>query len=591
MSDGSARRRGFHAESGGATYSDPVTLTAPLGIDTAALDEDIATLRAGSARWAALGALDRARLLVDALGATAAVAREWAESAARAKGLDPESQPAGEEWLTGPYGLLDALDATASSLIDLATRGTTLTGTRFRKAPGDRVAVRVLPEGLAQRVLFNGFTADVWMPPGVTEEQVRQEAGLAARTGVPGGVALVLGAGNVSAIGPLDLLTELVAENRAGLLKLNPTFDELLPVYRQALAPLVDLGVARIVTGGAEVGAYLTAHPGIDKVHITGSAATHDRIVWGAGEEAERRRAANEPLLDKPITSELGGVSPVIVVPGRWSRADLRHQAEHVATMRLHNSGHNCIAAQDLVISADWAQKAEFLAALRAVMGRLAPRAPWYPGTEAKLAAARASHPGAEDLAGRLLVAAPADAEDELFRTEYFAPVLGVTELPGTGADFLRRAIAFAGDRLDGTLGANVVVKPADRRAMGAEFGDAIAELRYGTIAINAWTGVGFLLARGVWGGFPGRTLADVGSGIGVVHNAHLIKDPERMVVTGPFQRFPRSLLTGELSLFPRPPWFVTSRSALATARRLTEYAARPSWARLLATLVVAFRA
>ncbi|MBO9577847.1 MAG: aldehyde dehydrogenase family protein [Microbacteriaceae bacterium] len=557
----------------------------------AELDADLAELRAGSARWAALSLVERARLLVDACTATGRVAREWADAAATAKGVDPGSSLAGEEWLTGPYGTLDALDAYATSLIGLARHGTTLTGARFVRAPGGRIAVRVLPEGLQQWVLFHGFQADVWMRPGTTEADVRAAAGLGARTpGQDGGVALILGAGNITSIGPLDLLYELVAHNRAGLLKLNPTFDALLPVYRAAFAPLVELGVARIVTGDGAVGAYLTQHDGVDKVHITGSAATHDRIVWGDGEEAARRRAAGEPRLAKPITSELGGVAPVIVVPGRWSRADLRYQAQHVATMRLHNAGHNCIAAQDLVVSGDWEQKDAFLAELRAVLREIAPRAPWYPGSAAKVAAARADHAGALELGDRLLVDAAAGSGDELFRTEYFAPVLGVTELPGTGLDFLRRAVAFANDELEGTLGANVLIAPAERRALGSAFGDAIAELRYGTIAVNAWTGVGFGFARGVWGGFPGHTLEDVGSGIGVVHNAHLLADPERMVVTGPFRPFPRSIAGGELALFPTPPWFVTNRGALETARRLTAYAAAPSWGRLLRTLLAAFR-
>jgi hypothetical protein len=38
--------------------------------------------------------------------------------------------------------------------------------------------------------------------------------------------------------------------------------------------------------------------------------------------------------------------SPVIVLPGGWSNADLKFQADLVATMRLHNGGHNCIASQ-----------------------------------------------------------------------------------------------------------------------------------------------------------------------------------------------------------------------------------------------------
>jgi aldehyde dehydrogenase (NAD(P)+) len=62
---------------------------------------------------------------------------------------------------------------------------------------------------------------------------------------------------------------------------------------------------------------------------------------------------ADAPILTKEISSELGGVSPIIVVPGRWTSAELRFQAEHVATQRLHN----CIAEQVLVLAEDWPQR------------------------------------------------------------------------------------------------------------------------------------------------------------------------------------------------------------------------------------------
>jgi aldehyde dehydrogenase (NAD(P)+) len=68
---------------------------------------------------------------------------------------------------------------------------------------------------------------------------------------------------------------------------------------------------------------------------MTGSAATHDAIVFGTGTEGTGRKKAGTPLLDKPATSELGGVSPTIVLPGGWSEADLRYQAEHIAPQKL----------------------------------------------------------------------------------------------------------------------------------------------------------------------------------------------------------------------------------------------------------------
>ncbi|MGO7983906.1 hypothetical protein ACC691_39380, partial [Rhizobium johnstonii] len=85
-----------------------------------------------------------------------------------------------------------------------------------------------------------------------------------------------------------------------------------------------------------------------------------------------------------PITSELGGVSHIIIVPGSWSDADLAYQAEHVATMRLHNGGYNCIAGQVVILSSDWPQKDAFLTALRAAIDRAPERTAWYPASVAE---------------------------------------------------------------------------------------------------------------------------------------------------------------------------------------------------------------
>src|SRR5690606_18513032 len=124
---------------------------------------------------------------------------------------------------------------------------------------------------------------------------------------------------------------------------------------------------------------------------------------------------------------------------------------------------------------------------------------------------------------------------------------------------------AHANDKLQGTLGANLMIDPATEKSLGSGFERAIAELRYGSIAINAWTALGFIVPTLTWGAFPGNTLDDVGSGIGVVHNALLLDRVERSVVRGPFRPFPRSLPGlnggGRFTILPQPPWFATGRT------------------------------
>jgi aldehyde dehydrogenase (NAD(P)+) len=173
---------------------------------------------------------------------------------------------------------------------------------------------------------------------------------------------------------------------------------------------------------------------------------------------------------------------------------------------------------------------------------------------------------------------------------EFFAPVLGVTELPGRGAAFLRAAVTLANERFAGTLGVNLLVDPATQREVGGALDEAIADLRYGTIAVNAWTGFGYLTARARWGAFPGHTIDDAQSGIGVVHNAALLDDTERTVVRGPFRPVPRSLRHGQFTLSPKPPWFINNRTAATTGRLLTFFAARPRWSKLPAIFASALR-
>lgn len=561
-----------------------MTATADLDTDERArLDAALNDLSAGARTWSFLTLRQRLTLLRRIRAAVAAVAEEWADVASTSKGLEPGHPLRGEEWLAGPYAALVALDAYADTLALLADGKSPLATVRTSGAPGGRVAVHTSPLSTADRVLLSGFSTEVWLAPGVADTRARAAAGLGQRTPTtPGGVGLVLGAGNVTAIPFLDVLYELLAFNRVALLKVNPTQDAVVPVFERALAPLIEPGFLRIVRGGGDVGAYLTRHPLVDHVHITGSEATFRAIV---------------PHLTVPITAELGGVSPIMVVPGPWSRADLRYQAEHIATMRLQNNGHNCIAGQVVLMSADWPQREQFLRELASAYERAPERPGWYPHTTAKLDAARADYPDATVCAGSRLLVHVAAGEDAaaLERTEYFAPVLGVVELPGLGQEFIDTAVAHANEALAGTLGANILIDPDTLASLGSGFEESLAALRYGTIAVNAWTAFGFLTPTATWGAFPGGTVEDAPSGIGVVHNAFLLDDVERTIVRGPFRPFPRSIGAlrrgGTFSVLPKPPWFVSSRTGAAVSEGFSRFRADGNWAKVAVTLARAFRA
>jgi aldehyde dehydrogenase (NAD(P)+) len=554
--------------------------------DTAALDTDVAALRAAAGEWASAPLPERRRLLEAVRGTTAAVADEWVRVCCQGKGIATGSAAAGEEWMSGPYAVLASVAALIRLLGGLEAGASPLDRLRARALPGGQVALRVFPSVPEDRLVL-GYSAEVWLRPGVTVEEAK--AGLARRLrdpGPPGRVALVLGAGNISSIPPLDGLAKLYQDNAVAMIKLNPLNASLEPVLDRALAPLVERGFVRVTSGAVDVGSYLAHHPEVDTVHITGNAASHDALVFGPGEEGARRKRARQPLLAKPVTSELGGVGPMVVVAGRWSDAALAAQAENVATQRLHNSGFNCIATQVVVLPRSWPQADRFLEHLRRAVRAAPGRRAWYPGAADRQHAAVAAHPGAELLGGdpavpRTLLADldPGDPDEPAFRTEYFGPVLGVTRLPGDSpAAFLDNAAAFCNQRLAGDLGATLVAAPRTLRELGPRFEAGIARLRYGTVAVNCWVGPIFGMPRATWGAFPGHDVHDVGSGVGIVHNA-LLLDPdhvERTVGRGPFRPW------------PRPLWFVSNRTARVTGERMTRFAAEPSLPRAIPRVVAA---
>ncbi|MFG1664046.1 aldehyde dehydrogenase family protein [Streptomyces sp. Y7] len=567
--------------------------TAP-ALDTAPLDLALADLRAHAEDWTGTPLTERIALLERMLPRIADGASAMVADAARAKGYASASGWAAEDWAAAPWALAQTVRAYLHVLRRIAGGHDPIPARAVRERDG-RTVIDVFPVTVSDRLLLNGFTAQVWTLPGTTPEQARARAAQVYRGQRPGpAVGLVLGAGNVAAITPLDVLHKLYADGQVVLAKMNPVNSYLRPHFEKVFGEFVDRGWVRFVDGGAQEGAYLTTHDGVDTLHVTGSERTHDAIVWGTDERADERRRENTPRIDKPFTSELGGVSPCIVTPGPWSAADLRYQAEHIVTSKLNNSGHNCVATQVLIVPRDWDGTERLLAEIRRLLRDLPPRADYYPGAADRLDAMARAHPQAAtsgDGHRRLLVPDITDPDDPMLTDEVFAGALGVVRLPGADTpEFLRAATEFANDRLPGTLGATLLVHPRTERAHRTAVNEAVTALRYGTLGVNCWSAFGFLLGYTPWGAYPGHTRQAIGSGIGFVHNAFMLRDVEKTVLRAPFAPAPRGLFTRSPSLSPRPPYFVTHRTGHTTMRRLTAYTAAPTPAKLPGIFLSALR-
>ena len=242
---------------------------------------------------------------------TMAAQDEWLAAACAAKGLPPGTTEAGEELFAGVGTFVRMARLFRDALRDIAKDGKPAFAGPVREAPDGRLRVQVFPAGAFDRITFPQTTAEIWMQPGVTRENlVSGQAAAYADPVAHAGTALVLAAGNVASLGPRDVLSKLFVEGKVVVMKANPVNDYLVPHWSRALAALIDAGVLRIVDGGAAVGQYLTGHARIDEVHITGSDKTYDAVVFGTGPEGARRKAADQPVLDKPVTAELGNVSP-----------------------------------------------------------------------------------------------------------------------------------------------------------------------------------------------------------------------------------------------------------------------------------------
>jgi aldehyde dehydrogenase (NAD+) len=107
------------------------------------------------------------------------------------------------------------------------------------------------------------------------------------------------------------------------MLKLGGLLRDVLPA-----------GVLNVISGGDDLGPWMTAHTGIDKISFTGSTATGKRVMASAAVNLKR------------VTLELGGNDPAIVLPD----VDIEATAEALFWAAFTNSGQICIATKRVYV-------------------------------------------------------------------------------------------------------------------------------------------------------------------------------------------------------------------------------------------------
>ena len=125
----------------------------------------------------------------------------------------------------------------------------------------------------------------------------------------------------------------LVAGN-AVVLKPSPFTPLCTLKLGELLRDVLPAGVLNVVSGGNELGVWLTSHPDVRKISFTGSTATGRKVMASASGNLKR------------ITLELGGNDPAIVLPD----VDVEKTAKELFWAAFQNSAQFCVAAKRLYI-------------------------------------------------------------------------------------------------------------------------------------------------------------------------------------------------------------------------------------------------
>lgn len=554
------------------------------------IDQSIEHLASKKKEWAAISVRDRISILGAVTAAFLPVCDKWVQLSLADKGALQDNYASGWEWASGPMPILRYLRALKRTLNSIEKEGSPPLPSALVKRPNGQICVKIYPLDIYESLTTPGTTIEVWMEPGLTEEDVLSAQALPYFQSEPvGKLCLVLGAGNVSA-GPFnDALWKLFVDNQVVVLKMNPVNDYLGPLIETTMDPLISRGYLQVVYGGASEGSYISSHPSIDCIHMMGSARTYEAITFGTGPEGHRRKRERQLICTKPFTAELGNLAPAIIVPGPWQEQDLEYQSQQLASHLCDSGSYSCSRTRVIVQHATWELRQPLLDGLLDALSSIPARVAYYPGAVELYKRFISAHPQAqstgvekEDTLPWTMISGidPSNPKDICFTTESFCPVIAETGLEASStSEFVDRAVDFVNDCIWGTLSASIIVHPLSLR--DPEVSDAveraIERLQYGVIAINCIPGLVWGLAVPPWGSYPGNPPWDIQSGSGFVHNAHMFSGTQKVVLRGPF-------LT-----WPLPPWLPSrSHRMAAICKRVAAYEAKPSIYRMIAIVASA---
>ena len=523
------------------------------------IDRFITTLRTKSKEFNSISNVQLASMLEETISNIKEVAFFWATICSDNKGTT-KTPAEGEEWLGGPFASVLATQYYIKSL----TNDDDLVEKKYNS---EENSYKVFPNSFTERITFPFIDAKVIFNKSMSFEDINKYRGFSKRYDIDPSITLVLGAGNFSSIPYLDVLYHLITRKSVILLKLNPVNEYLKPVFEKVFQSFIERGYIIVTTGNIDESKYMANHPGINNIHLTGSDKTFEDIVYGRElTEKERKSKSLSKINNKPITSELGNVTPIIIHPGKWSTSDIKYQARKIVTAKLNNNGFNCIAAQVVVLPDGWGQTETLIKYVKHYMSKTKERKAYYPESIERLEKLEKDK-GYERVNALSCVTPHLTREIKAYSKfeieEVWSSTIYFKKIEYTNIeDFANKAIDYCNDELWGNLGVSVIIKDHNRKFNRHITNLYIDKLNYGTVAINEWAAIGYIIPQLPWGGFPGNKDNDIQSGQSVVHNSMLFESPLKGVVNTKFR----------ISKLIDPPWFVTNKKARRLFKNLTYY-------------------
>ena len=523
------------------------------------IDRFITTLRTKSKEYNSINNVQLASMLEETISNIKEVSFFWATICSDNKGTT-KTPAEGEEWLGGPFASVLATQYYIKSL----TNDDDLSEKKYNS---EENSYKVFPNNFIERITFPFIDAKVIFNKSMSFDDINKYRGFSKRYDIDPSITLVLGAGNFSSIPYLDVLYHLITRKSVILLKLNPVNEYLKPVFEKVFQNFIERGYIIVTTGNIDESKYMATHPGINHIHLTGSDKTFEDIVYGRELTEKERKSKSLPKINnKPISSELGNVTPIIIHPGKWSTSDIKYQARKIVTAKLNNNGFNCIAAQVVVLPDGWGQTDTLIKFVKHYMSKAKERKAYYPESIERLERLEKDK-GYERVNALNCVTPHLTREikayskfeiDEVWSSTIYFKKIEYTSIE----DFADKAIDYCNDELWGNLGVSIIIKDHDKKFNKHITNLYIDKLNYGTVAINEWAAIGYIIPQLPWGGFPGNRDNNIQSGQSVVHNSMLFESPLKGVVNTKFR----------ISRIIDPPWFVTNKRARRLFKNLTYY-------------------